>query len=64
MKNYILSCKKCGRMYKAVKKEFNDYTTDFGDKLDKCFCGGDFEIYQTPEWVAEKVFTVKGEVLK
>lgn len=62
MINYILSCMKCGRMYKAVKKEANDYTTDFGDKLEKCFCGGNFDIKVTQDFIANAVFTVKGEI--
>lgn len=62
MKNYILSCVKCGRMYKAIKKEFNTYTTDFGDKLDKCFCGGDFEVKTAQDYIAHAVFTVRGDM--
>ena len=61
MKNYILSCKKCGKMYKAIDKQANDFITDFGDKIDKCFCGGDLKFMVTQDWVAKMVFTLKGE---
>ena len=61
MKHYILSCKNCGRMYKAVDKNMNEFTTDFGDKIDKCFCGGEFNFMTTQDWVAKMVFTLKGE---
>lgn len=50
-------------MYKAIRKDANEYTTDWGDKIEKCFCNGSFTVYTTEDWVADKIFTVKGEYL-
>lgn len=56
---YILCCNKCGKMYKANKIK-NSYKTDYGDILDNCFCGGDFTIIDTEDWIADLVFKIKG----
>ena len=58
---YILTCNKCGKMYKAVNKQANIYTTDFGDELENCFCGGDLSVMETWDFIADALFKVKGE---
>ena len=57
---YILHCDKCGKMYKA-KKLNNKYVTDFGDVIDKCFCGENVTAITSEDWIANLVFTVKGK---
>lgn len=58
---YILCCNKCGKMYKAEKQK-DIFITDFGDELENCLlCKGDFTIINTYDWVADLVFTIKGE---
>lgn len=62
MKNYILSCTHCGKMYKGIEKYIDSYITDFGDKINNCiYCGSELQVKITEDWVAEKVFTLKGE---
>lgn len=58
---YILSCQKCGKMYKATKDN-NQYISDFGDKLDSCLiCKGQLTAIHTDDWVADMVFRIKGK---
>lgn len=56
---YLLRCKNCGKIYKAIKEQ-DGFITDFGDKLTNCFCNGDFDIIQTEYWIADLVFKIKG----
>lgn len=57
---FILKCINCGKMYKAQQTE-KGFITDFGDKIDRCFCGGYFHSIEADDWVVDKVFSCKGE---
>lgn len=60
---YILTCPKCGKMFKCTKQG-EHFITDFGDIItDICICCGRHikpHIIHTEDWVANLVFTIKG----
>ena len=70
MDKYIVCCTHCGKMFKCDKLE-HGYVTDFGDVFtpDKygittCICCHkemDPVVIRTADWIADKVFTIKGE---
>lgn len=73
---YLLRCNNCGKIYKIVDIKDCTYLvnsqylyTDFGDKIYtgdgymKCLnCGkaSEYELIKCEDWVADKVFEVKG----
>lgn len=71
MDKYILCCSNCGKMFQCDKQDDHTYITDFGDVFspDKygiytCICCHkemDPTIIKTADWIAHKIFTIKGE---
>lgn len=71
MDKYILCCESCGKMFKCDKTNDHTYITDYGDVFtpDKygnytCICCNNEmnpTIFRTSDWIADKIFTVKGE---
>lgn len=71
MDKYILSCQNCGKMFKCDKENDHTYITDYGDVFspDKygnytCIsCKGEMDplVIRTQDWIANMVFTIKGE---
>ena len=75
MRNYILICPNCGKMYKIVDiqegRNGQIYITDFGDRFEcdmegyyGCMCCHQpyqiNTIMMTEDWVADLVFTTRG----
>lgn len=70
MNKYIVCCDKCNKMFKCDKKDNNTYITDYGDVISNingtytCIsCNNEMNptIMKTQDWIANKVFTIKGE---
>ena len=67
---YILQCPNCGKMFKCeghVSVNGLQYITDFNDNVTNyCVCCHSKmtpKIMQTQPWIADCVFTVKGEIV-
>lgn len=61
---YILKCTNCGTLFKCLKKQNENFITDFGDVLNNtcmhCHHKLSSRIIKTEDWIADLIFRVKG----